>query len=499
MENCIMKLSKFKKNNFKKITKLSLLATVMVLLTWSTPNFCPLTFGQGSSLKALDRTPENLARTIAAVESAVGDKDPGVKVLIKHYGSGATKAALLETLRKMQVVMPAGGTAAAASKRLTEGVRAAAAAETAVIAAVAAAEVAEARVVVDKRAVLAASAAASSGAGGTGGSLTFGQGSSLKALDVSQVSNLDKVIAAVAAATGDRDPGIKVLAKHHGSTPTKADLLAKLQEKRVALTGEAVAAAVATAGAGVTAEPMPANILALNAALTDLYAQLAANSEQYKAADDASWSWGKSDTLKVFKAAGAVLEQQIKANEKQQFEIIKEISDNKQKLVAAFNLLQTAGLLKVPADLDAQRVLTNIKMEELLTGAKEHPAWRPIVNQITKALEAVGSYDKQEKVQQLEQMIRILGKDYFSIESLVNVADAWDVSINRGDESIRTLSAKLIAKVEAQIAQIKAGERPTLLELPSDAKILALKADRGTVAEAAARSGAKESEEAEAA
>jgi len=245
-----MKLSKFKKNNFKKITKLSLLATVMVLLTWSTPNFCPLTFGQGSSLKALDRTPENLARTIAAVESAVGDKDPGVKVLIKHYGSGATKAALLETLRKMQVVMPAGGTAAAASKRLTEGVRAAAAAETAVIAAVAAAEVAEARVVVDKRAVLAASAAASSGAGRTAGPLTFGQGSSLKALDVSQVSNLDKVIAAVAAATGDRDPGIKVLAKHYGSASTKAALLAKLQEKRAEMPAAAPApTAVASAGA----------------------------------------------------------------------------------------------------------------------------------------------------------------------------------------------------------------------------------------------------------
>ena len=484
-----MKLSRlFKKNNFKRMAKLSLLATVMVLLTWSTPNFCPLTFGQGSSLKALDKSnPEHLEKTIAAVESAVGDKDPGIKVLIKHYGSGATKAALLETLREMQVA-PVGEAATATSERLTVDARAAKAAEAAeraVITAVAAAEAAEARVAADERAVLAASAAAaSSGAGRTGGPLTFGQGSSLKALDASQVSNLDRVIAAVAAA-GDKDPGIKVLAKHYGSASTKAGLLAKLQEKRAVLTGEAVAAAVATAGAGVTAEPMPANIVALNAELTQLYANLAANAEAYKTADDVSWSWSKSDKLKELKAAGAALEKQISVNEKQQFKIIEEISDNKQKLVAAFNLLQTAGLLKVPADSDEQRVLTNIKMEEFLTGAEEHPAWRPIVNQITKALEATGSYDKQEKVQQLEQMIRILGKDYFSIESLVNVADAWNVSINRGDESIRTLSAKLIAKVEAQIAQIKAGERPTLLELPSDAKILALKADRGTVAEAA--------------
>ena len=248
-----MKLSKFKKNNFKKITKLSLLATVMVLLTWSTPNFCPLTFGQGSSLKALARTSENIAKTIAAVEATgVGDKDPGIKVLIKHYGSGATKAALLEKLREIQAAMPAGGTATATDERLTADLQAARTAEAAVVTAVAAARAAEARVAADEQEALAASAAVSSGAERTAGQLTFGQGSSLKALPRTS-ENIAKTIAVVAAAAGDKDPGVKVLAKYYGTGNTKAALLAKLQEIQAEMPAAApaqIAQAVASAGAG---------------------------------------------------------------------------------------------------------------------------------------------------------------------------------------------------------------------------------------------------------
>ena len=253
-----------------KIINLNLLVTVMALLTWSTPSFCPLTFGQGSSLKALDRTPENLAKTIAAVEEAtVGDKDPGIKVLIKHYNSGATKAALLEKLRAERAKLtdgasepeakdvatpvaeaapvapeiPASGTAAADAERFAADLQAARTAEAAVVAAaVAVAGAAEARVAADEQ-VLAAegegAVAASPGAGRTAGQLTFGQGSSLKALDANQASNLDKVIAAVAAAAGDKDPGIKVLMKHYGSGATKAALLEKLRAARAKLTGGA--------------------------------------------------------------------------------------------------------------------------------------------------------------------------------------------------------------------------------------------------------------------
>ena len=242
-----------------KIINLNLLVTVMALLTWSTPSFCPLTFGQGSSLKALDRTPENLARTIAAVEEAtVSDKDPGIKILIKHYGSDSTKAALLEKLRAERAkltggapeakdvatpapvaeaapVTPVSGTAAADAERFAADLQAARTAEAAVVAAaVAVAGAAEARVAADEQVL-----AASPGAGRTAGQLTFGQGSSLKALDANQASNLDKVIAAVAAAAGDKDPGIKVLMKHYGSGATKAALLEKLRAARAKLTGGA--------------------------------------------------------------------------------------------------------------------------------------------------------------------------------------------------------------------------------------------------------------------
>ncbi len=104
--------------------KLNLLITTVLILTWATPGFCPLTFGQGSSLKALPRTPENIARAITAVEAAAGDKDPGIKVLIKHFGSAATKAALLEKLRAELATLsgrPDTATAAAAPARASAG------------------------------------------------------------------------------------------------------------------------------------------------------------------------------------------------------------------------------------------------------------------------------------------------------------------------------------------------------------------------------------------
>ena len=105
--------------------KLNLLITTVLILTWATPNFCPLTFGQGSSLKALPRTPDNIAKTITAVEAAgVGDKDPGIKVLIKHFGSAATKAALLAKLRAELALLsgrPDTATAAAAPARASAG------------------------------------------------------------------------------------------------------------------------------------------------------------------------------------------------------------------------------------------------------------------------------------------------------------------------------------------------------------------------------------------
>ena len=83
------------------------LITLSAVLLWSTPSFCPLTFGQGSSLKARVLTSNADAQAIidAVNQASVSDKDPGVKVLAKHFGA-TDKATLLAKLREKHVALP---------------------------------------------------------------------------------------------------------------------------------------------------------------------------------------------------------------------------------------------------------------------------------------------------------------------------------------------------------------------------------------------------------
>jgi len=83
------------------------LITLSAVLLWSTPSFCPLTFGQGSSLKARSLASKADAQDIINTvdQASVGDKDPGVKVLAKHFGA-TDRATLLTKLRERRDELP---------------------------------------------------------------------------------------------------------------------------------------------------------------------------------------------------------------------------------------------------------------------------------------------------------------------------------------------------------------------------------------------------------
>ena len=109
MESYIMKSREFKKINFKQIAKLNFFVIVILILTWSTPSFCPLTFGQASSLKELPKDKVNLGKVLAAVQAEPKDQTTGLKILAKAYGVAATKAALEAKLQELIAAAVGGG------------------------------------------------------------------------------------------------------------------------------------------------------------------------------------------------------------------------------------------------------------------------------------------------------------------------------------------------------------------------------------------------------
>ena len=109
MESYIMKSREFKKINFKQIAKLNFFVIVILILTWSTPSFCPLTFGQASSLKELPKDKVNLGKVLTAVQAEPKDQTIGLKILAKTYGVAATKAALEDKLQELIAATAGGG------------------------------------------------------------------------------------------------------------------------------------------------------------------------------------------------------------------------------------------------------------------------------------------------------------------------------------------------------------------------------------------------------